>query len=66
MDTGTEQLARLRLNQLISPALPIGAFTYSQGLEWAVEAARKWRFNPALLNGKPVRSRIVIPFRFDL
>ena len=38
MDTSTEQLARLRLNQLISPALPIGAFTYSQGLEWAVEA----------------------------
>lgn len=31
-------LARLRLLQLASPALPIGAFTYSQGLEWAVEA----------------------------
>jgi urease accessory protein len=27
----------LRLFQLISPALPIGAFTYSQGMEWAVE-----------------------------
>ena len=26
-----------RLQQLISPSLPIGAFTYSQGLEWAVE-----------------------------
>ncbi len=24
--------------QLISPSLPIGAFTYSQGLEWAVES----------------------------
>nr|WP_246589911.1 urease accessory protein UreF [Marinobacterium ramblicola] len=23
--------------QLISPALPVGAFTYSQGLEWAIE-----------------------------
>jgi urease accessory protein len=34
----TGQLGRLRLMQLISPALPIGAFTYSQGLEWAVEA----------------------------
>ena len=34
----TEPLGRLRLMQLISPALPIGAFTYSQGLEWAVEA----------------------------
>jgi urease accessory protein len=31
-------LAQLRLLQLVSPALPIGAFTYSQGLEWAVEA----------------------------
>ncbi len=27
----------LRLFQLISPSLPIGGFTYSQGLEWAVE-----------------------------
>jgi len=31
-------LPDLRLYQLISPALPIGGFTYSQGLEWAVEA----------------------------
>ena len=31
-------LADIRLYQLISPALPIGGFTYSQGLEWAVEA----------------------------
>ncbi|WP_409523110.1 urease accessory protein UreF [Nitrincola sp. MINF-07-Sa-05] len=31
-------LADLRLFQLISPALPVGAFTYSQGLEWAIEA----------------------------
>lgn len=29
--------ARLRLWQLISPALPIGAFAYSAGLEYAVE-----------------------------
>jgi urease accessory protein len=29
------QLARLL--QLASPALPVGAYTYSQGLEWAVE-----------------------------
>ena len=31
-------LARIRLLQLTSPALPVGAFTYSQGLEWAAEA----------------------------
>lgn len=30
-------LSDLRLMQLVSPALPIGAFTYSQGLEWAIE-----------------------------
>ncbi len=34
----TASLSRLRLMQLISPALPIGGFTYSQGIEYAVEA----------------------------
>lgn len=33
-------LARLRLLQLCSPALPVGAYAYSQGLEYAVE--RGW------------------------
>jgi len=28
----------VRLLQLTSPALPVGAYTYSQGLEWAVES----------------------------
>lgn len=28
----------LRLMQLVSPSLPVGAFTYSQGIEWCVEA----------------------------
>jgi len=31
------ELSHLRLLQLVSPNLPTGAFTYSQGLEWAVE-----------------------------
>lgn len=31
-------LALARLQQLISPSLPIGAFTYSQGMEYAHEA----------------------------
>jgi urease accessory protein len=31
------QLQLARLLQLASPALPVGAYTYSQGLEWAVE-----------------------------
>lgn len=31
-------LAQLRLMQLVSPSLPVGGFTYSQGLEWAIEA----------------------------
>ena len=30
-------LPELRLYQLISPSLPVGGFTYSQGLEWAIE-----------------------------
>ncbi len=30
-------LALLRLLHLVSPTLPIGSFTYSQGIEWAVE-----------------------------
>lgn len=36
MNTNSLQLARLL--QLASPALPVGAYTYSQGLEWAVES----------------------------
>jgi urease accessory protein len=44
------QLQLARLLQLASPALPVGAYTYSQGLEWAVESgiirdeatARRW------------------------
>lgn len=39
-DRAVPALARVRLLQLVSPALPIGAFSYSQGLEWAVE--RGW------------------------
>ena len=37
---GPASLARVRLMQLVSPALPVGAYTYSQGLEWAVESDR--------------------------
>ena len=32
--------ALVRLLQLASPVLPVGAYTYSQGLEWAVESGR--------------------------
>jgi urease accessory protein len=40
MDTTTtaDALPLLRLLQLASPALPVGAFNFSQGLEYAVEA----------------------------
>ncbi len=37
--TTNGSLSRLRLLHLVSPSLPIGAFTYSQGLEWAVECS---------------------------
>lgn len=33
----TGDLALVRLLHLVSPTLPTGAFTYSQGIEWAVE-----------------------------
>ncbi len=33
-----ESIALLRLLQLASPALPVGAYSYSEGLEYAVEA----------------------------
>lgn len=38
--TPASALALVRLLQLTSPALPVGAYTYSQGLEWAVESGR--------------------------
>jgi urease accessory protein len=31
-------LPLLRLMHLVSPSLPVGAFAYSQGIEWAMEA----------------------------
>jgi urease accessory protein len=33
-------LPLVRLLQLTTPALPVGAYTYSQGLEWAVDCGR--------------------------
>lgn len=38
--SATADTALLRLLQLCSSTLPVGSFTYSQGLEWAVE--RGW------------------------
>jgi urease accessory protein len=46
--SSTAPLGRLRLMQLISPTLPIGGFTYSQGLEWAVE--HRWVHDRATLS----------------
>jgi urease accessory protein len=37
---GGAAAARLRLIQLVSPALPVGAFSYSEGLEVLVQAGR--------------------------
>ncbi|MBX2878709.1 MAG: urease accessory protein UreF [Granulosicoccus sp.] len=37
MPQNSSSLSHARLLQLASAALPVGAFTYSQGLEWAVE-----------------------------
>ena len=38
MITTTTSEARLRLRTWLSPAFPTGAFAYSHGIEWAVEA----------------------------
>ncbi|MFN7678793.1 MAG: urease accessory protein UreF [Cyanobacteriota bacterium] len=40
MAAPTEALQRLRLLQLVSPALPVGAFSYSEGLELLVQRGR--------------------------
>jgi urease accessory protein len=68
-------LADLRLLQLVSPALPVGAFAYSEGLEAAVaggqvrdeDGARRWilgrlAHGPARLEG-PLLVRLVRAFR---
>lgn len=49
-EAGAQALRRLRVLHLASPALPVGAFHFSQGLEYAVQAqwvrdadtAREW------------------------
>ena len=38
MDSNRNSLALVRLCQLVSPALPIGSYHFSQGLEYAVHA----------------------------
>lgn len=38
MDITITDLSLLRLMQLTSPALPVGGFSFSQGLEYAIEA----------------------------
>lgn len=38
MEIEKNNISLLRLLQIASPTLPTGAFSYSQGLEWAVEA----------------------------
>ncbi|HUJ76121.1 MAG TPA: urease accessory UreF family protein, partial [bacterium] len=37
-DLGLAALPLLHLLRLVSPALPVGAYSYSRGLEWAVQA----------------------------
>ncbi len=47
--TNPDALALLRCLQLSSPGLPVGAYAYSQGLEWAVECG--WVTSEATLAG---------------
>lgn len=45
LTNNSSPISVLRLWQLISPALPVGAYAYSQGLEYAIEA--EWISNKA-------------------
>lgn len=45
----SREASLVRLLQLVSPTLPTGSFSYSQGLEWAVEAG--WVGDAAGLRG---------------
>jgi urease accessory protein len=38
INSGGDALALSRLLQLASPLLPVGAYSYSQGLEWAIDS----------------------------
>ena len=62
---GLDAGALLRLLQLVSPALPIGAFAYSHGLEWARDAGwvRDDRGVEAWIGGllRQVWSRLDVP-----
>jgi urease accessory protein len=55
----------LRLLQLVSPTLPVGAFAYSQGLEWVIETGvvRNARHTLEWLNGvlRSGQTRLDIP-----
>lgn len=42
-------VALSRLLQLVSPMLPVGAYSYSQGLEWAIEAGEVHDLNTATI-----------------
>ena len=59
----------VRLLQLASPALPVGAYSYSQGLEWAVEsraihdAASAQRWIEDLLLHVHARGEAAVAFR---
>ena len=33
-------MTSLKLLQLVSPALPVGAFSYSEGLEWLIQTGK--------------------------
>jgi urease accessory protein len=65
------ELNLLRLLQLVSPGLPVGAFAYSQGLEWAREAG--WVTNAGtahhwisgVLNNGPARLDVPVLARLQ-
>jgi urease accessory protein len=49
VDNPCSNLSLSRLLQLASPMLPVGAYSYSQGLEWAIESGDVKDLNSAMV-----------------
>lgn len=69
LDFDSGNMALLRLLQIASPGLPTGAFSYSQGLEWAVEASwvndqeSYWQWLQEQLTGTMARQELPLLLR---
>ncbi len=56
---GIDSLAQQRLSERIYKAI-------ADLVSATISAAKKWKFTPAMLNGKPVKVWVTIPFKYKL